>query len=189
MKPEDIFLILQKLVDVPEISREGPDDATLTRILEVAKWSPTAANLQPWEIILVRDPGNKEKIVEVTLDALMRDEPASRAFWLKDVPSIIIFCADVKGVRARFGRDRALPIAVGDLGGFLLTFRVVALSEGWVTGIVREFDPQGVRDIFDIPKFIEPLALMAIGRDEASLETVVDRPTMEVKDFFHHERW
>lgn len=189
MKPEEIFSTLQKLVDVPEISRDGPDDATLARILEVAKWSPTSANLQPWEITVVRDPGNKEKIVEVTLDALMRDEPDSRAFWLKDVPAIIIFCADVKGVRARFGRDRALPIAFVDLGGFLLAFRIVALSEGWVTGIVREFDPQGLRDIFDIPRFIEPLALIAIGRDEASLEMVVDKPTMEVNDFLHHERW
>jgi len=189
MKPEDIVATLQKLLDVPEITAEGPEDAIIARILDVAKWSPTAANLQPWEILIVREVENKEKIVQVTLDPLMRDEPESRAVWLKEAPAIMIICADVKAVRARFGQDRALTIGVGDLGGFLLTFRMAAMSAGWTTGIVREFDPQGLRDQFKIPKFIEPLAIIAICRDTASSEVIVDRPTMEVKDFLHQEIW
>ena len=189
MKPEDIFSTLQSLVDVPDMTREGPDDDTLGRILEVVKWSPSAANLQPWELIVGRDLATKEKIVQVTLDPLMREEPDSRAFWLKEAPVIIIVCADIKGVRARYGKDRALSIALGDLGGFLLAFRIVTSAEGWTTGIVREFDPDKMRDAFDIPKFVEPLALIAICRKEVASEMVVDKPTMEVKDFLHHEKW
>ena len=189
MKQENTLSILQRLLDAPEMTQEGPDDDALIRILEMAKWSPSAANLQPWEIILVTNQADKEKVVQATLDPLMRDEPDSRAFWLTDAPMIIIVCADVKRVRARYGKDRALPIALGDLGGFLLAFRVAASAEGWTTGIVREFDRARMRSAFGIPEFIEPLALIAICRERISSETVIDKPTMDVKDFLHRGKW
>jgi nitroreductase len=189
MKLEEILSTLQKLLDVPVMTRECPDDVALVHILEVVRWSPSAANLQPWEIIVARDVETKEKIVQVTWDSLMRNDPNGRAFWLREAPVVIVLCTDVKRVRARFGSERGLLIAIGDVGGFLLAFRIAAIHEGWTTGIVREFDPEGLRKALGIPRFIEPMALVAIGRREASERQVVDKPTMEVSDFFHNEKW
>ena len=171
------------------IGAEGPGNSALARLLEEVRWCPSAANLQPWEIVVVRDSGTKEKIVQVTLDSLMRDEPNTRAFWLSEVPVILVFCADLKRVRARFGNERSLHIAIGDTGGFLLVFRFFAICQGWVTGIVREFDPERLKNILGIPRFIEPIALVAMGRGKYSGGQVIDKPTMDLSDFLHDEKW
>ena len=189
MKREDILPTLRKLVDVPVMTGEGPDDVALTHILEVIRWSPSAANLQAWEIIVVREIETKEKIVQATLDPFMRDDPDGRVIWLREAPAILVFCTDVKRVRTRYGNARALLIAVGDIGGFLLTFRMAALQEGWTTGVVREFDPERLRKALGVPRFIELVALIPMCRRSPSEQDVVDRPVMELKDFLHRERW
>jgi len=189
MKTEDILLTLQQLVDAPAVSTEGPDDGALARILEAARWSPSAANLQPWEVIIARDGRTKEAILQATLDPFLRDEPDLRPIWLKEAPVIVVFCADIKRVRTRYGNERDLVVATGDIGGFLLAFRMAGLQEGWTTGVVREFHPERLKKALGIPRFVEPVALVPICRKDPSGEQVVDRPVMELRDLLHHEKW
>ena len=137
----------------------------------------------------MRNDDQKEKIVQATLDSLLRDDPDSRAFWLREAPVVIVFCADIKRVRARFGKERAPSIANIDAGGFLLAFRVAAAIEGWTTAVMREFDLQALRKALNIPGFVDPLALLVIGRKEDLEEEEFYKPTMAVADFFHHEEW
>jgi len=189
MELEDMLSILQKLVDAPAMNGEGPDDEALARLLEAAKWVPSAANLQPWEVIVVRDSDTKEKVVQATLDPFMRDEPDMRPLWLKEAPVILVFCADIKRVRTRYGNERALVVGTGDMGGLLLAFRMAAFLEGWTTGVVREYHPERLKKALGILKFIEPVALVPVCRRQPSEGDVVDRPTMELQAFLHHERW
>ena len=189
MESEDILSILQILVDVPVMNGEGPDDGALAQILEVTRWSPSAANLQPWEIIVARDVETKEQIVQATLDPFMRDDSNGRVIWLKEAPVILVFCADIKRVRTRYGNERDLVIGTGDIGGFLLIFRMAALQKGWTSGVVREFHPERLKKALGIPRFIEPVALVPLCRRHPSEEEVVDRPAMELKTFVHPERW
>jgi nitroreductase len=189
MKSEDILSILQKLVDVPVMNGEGPGDDALARILETARWAPSGANLQPWEVIVAREAETKEAIVQATLDPFMRDEPDLRPLWLREAPVVLVFCADIKRVRTRYGNERDLVIGTGDMGGFLLAFRMAALQEGWATGVVREFHPERLKKALGIPRFVEPVTLVPVCRGTASAEEAVDRPAMELKTFLHHERW
>ena len=189
MELEDTLSILQKLVDVPAMNGEGPDDGALARILEAARWAPSAANLQPWEVIVTRGGETKEMVVQATLDPFMRDEPDLRPLWLKEAPVILVFCADIKRVRTRYGNERDLVIGTGDVGGFLLAFRMAAFQEGWTTGVVREFHPERLKKALGILRFIEPVALVPVCRRHPPGEDVVDRPAMELKTFLHHERW
>jgi len=186
---EDMVSILQKLVDVPALNGQGPEDGDLARLLEAAKWMPSAANLQPWEIIAVREGDTKERIVQATLDPFMREEPDMRPLWLKEAPVLLVFCVDIKRVRTRYGNERALVVGTGDTGAFLLAFRMAAYQEGWTTGVVREFHSERLKSALGIPKFIEPIALVPICRRLPSEEDVVDRPVMELMAFLHHERW
>jgi nitroreductase len=41
-----------------------PQDA-LDAILDVARWSGSASNRQPWELVIVRDPATKQALTEV----------------------------------------------------------------------------------------------------------------------------
>jgi nitroreductase len=189
MKSEEIRSILQKLLDVPAISGDGPDDGALTEILNAARWFPSAANLQPWEVIVARRDETKEMILQATLDPFMREEPDLRPLWLREAPAIVIFCADIKRIRIRYGNERDLVIGTGDVGGFLLAFRMAALGEGWTTGVVREFNAEKLKKALGIPRFIEPVALVPVCRKGPSGDDIVDRPAMELNNFVHHEKW
>jgi nitroreductase len=189
MELEDMVSTLQKLVDVPALNGQGPEDGELARVLEAAQWMPSAANLQPWEVVVVRERDTKERVVQATLDPFMRDEPDMRPLWLKEAPVLLVFCVDIKRVRTRYGNEKALVVGTGDTGAFLLAFRMAAFREGWTTGVVREFHSERLKNALGIPKFIEPVALVPICGRPPSEEDVVDRPVMELTAFLHHERW
>jgi nitroreductase len=40
-------------------------DEVLRRVLEAATWAPTGGNLQPWRIVVVRDPAEKRRLGEL----------------------------------------------------------------------------------------------------------------------------
>jgi len=48
-------------------------DELIEKILEAARWAPSAGNSQPWEFLVIRDLGIREKIVEI-FKTQMRDK-------------------------------------------------------------------------------------------------------------------
>jgi nitroreductase len=47
-------------------SREVSDEL-VERLIEAARWAPSAGNIQPWEFIIVRKPEIKRKLAEAAL--------------------------------------------------------------------------------------------------------------------------
>ncbi|MGE5483727.1 MAG: nitroreductase family protein [Ignavibacteriales bacterium] len=177
-----------------------PDEAALEGVLEAVRLAPSTANLQPWEIVVLRGQDGKERLVEATLDPFFRDDPSLRPAWLKNAPVVLVFCADVKRVKARFGGERALAIASRDVAAAVLVFRLAALEAGLRTGVVIEFDPAGVRKALGIPAGVEPLWIVAAGYGRggaegggetgAEVDADVDyRPCLPLGEILHMERW
>src|SRR5579862_3038360 len=48
-------------------------DELIEKILEAARWAPSAGNSQPWEFLVIRNPEIREKIVEI-FKTQMRDK-------------------------------------------------------------------------------------------------------------------
>ena len=48
-------------------------DELIEKILEAARWAPSAGNSQPWEFLVIRDAEIREKIVEI-FKTQMRDK-------------------------------------------------------------------------------------------------------------------
>jgi nitroreductase len=55
-------------------------DESLNKILEAVQWSPSWANTQCWEMIVVKDPAIKEKL-QGTLIKTRPQKPWSRPLW------------------------------------------------------------------------------------------------------------
>lgn len=54
--------------DQPHIRRFKPDpipDEYIDKMIEAARWSPSGANAQPWEFIIVKDPKTKTRMAEL----------------------------------------------------------------------------------------------------------------------------
>ncbi len=46
------------------LDKEVPPEM-IDKILEVARWAPSGANSQPWEFVVITDPGMRKRIVEI----------------------------------------------------------------------------------------------------------------------------
>jgi nitroreductase len=61
---EDLIKFLRNLRAVREYTPELVSDDAVHSILEVGRWSGSASNTQPTEIVVVRDPAIRQKIAE-----------------------------------------------------------------------------------------------------------------------------
>ncbi|MXV77233.1 nitroreductase family protein [Candidatus Poribacteria bacterium] len=48
------------------------DDADLDRIIEAARWTPSPFNVQPWELVFIKDQKGKDILANMTEQAIMK---------------------------------------------------------------------------------------------------------------------
>lgn len=163
--------------------RVSPGDLDL--ILEAVRWTPSAANLQPWELLLLETEERKAALVDATLDPMLRDDGHGKQDWIVCAPHVLVFCADMRRVRARFGEgaDRIAPLDVSaSVLAAIVTARALGVSCCWV----REFDPVRLRECMSIPRFFLPVAILTLGYSDAEVSAP---PTLETAEFLHRETW
>ena len=64
--------------------KDVPEEA-LNQVLDSVRWSPSWANTQCWEVIVVKDPGIKEK-----LQGTLIKNPATKA--MVQAPVVLVIC-------------------------------------------------------------------------------------------------
>jgi len=128
-----------------------PDDV-LSRILESARISPSAANYQPWHFVVVRDAGLRKALSE-----------GMWAKFLKEAPVVIAGCGDKKASPDWCTVDTTIA---------LQTMVLTATGEGLGTCWVGSFDEEKVKGLLKIPANYEVVCLLAMGFERKSLGLV-----------------
>ena len=62
----DVLEAIRTRRSVRKFSPEPVSDEELRRVLEAARWAPSWANTQCWEIVVVRDPGKKLSLIHIS---------------------------------------------------------------------------------------------------------------------------
>ena len=83
-------------------------DRQLEMILEAARWAPSGANTQPWELIVTRDREKKMRRVRKIYDQEWRqrklEDPVHykglKKDYVGDVSVLVLACADPRASRA-----------------------------------------------------------------------------------------
>ena len=96
---------MKRIRCVSEFEDRDVEEAVLTTIVEAASWTPSAADLQPWEIVAVRDGECKKALVGILLDSHMRPGTGGelRRHWLSDAPVVLVVCMDHTRAKVRLG--------------------------------------------------------------------------------------
>ncbi len=122
---------------------------TLTRILSVARLAPSAVNYQPWEIMVISQPENLDKIYQVY--------PRE---WFKKAKTILLISANYEtGWKRADGKNHA------DIDIAILTDHITLLATemGLGTCWVCNFDAALTSKLFEFPEHLKPLVLLPIG--------------------------
>lgn len=132
-------------------------DEQLEAILEAGRWAPSYINSQPWEFIVVRDPGMRARLAEV----LKRVTLAWSGF--AQAPVLVAVAVDPTRDPTHSVEDGAaavqnMALAAHSLGlaSFWAGLRSTDGSRG---SVVDE-----VRGLLDIPKHMSLVAILPIGQ-------------------------
>jgi len=158
--PDSIFfrrMSKRSYLDKP-VSRE-----TLDRIFEKVRWSPSAANHQPWRFVVVTDPTQHGKFVE----ALSRGNE-----WAAKAPVLIAVCAREKddGVRD----DDPVKYYQFASGLATMSFLLAAVDEGLMAHPMGGYDAPKLHAALSIPPQYHVMCIVSLGY-EGPIELLDER--------------
>jgi nitroreductase len=167
------------------IRKYKPDpvpEEVLGTLMEAVKWSPSWANTQCWEVIVVRDPKMKSELVT----ALSKGNPALSS--ITEAPLVIVLCGK-KGVSG-FKKGEATTAKgdwlMFDTGLAMQTLCLTAHTLGLGTVIVGNFDHHRVAEILGVPQNIEVVAITPLGYPAA--EGIAPK-RKEISEFVFNEKY
>ncbi len=148
------------------------DDETLTRLLEAARQAPTAANRQPFRLVVLHTRGREEEIGRIY------GRP-----WFVQAPLVIGVVA-VPAEAWRRADDK--PYDEVDATIAMDHLVLAATSLGLGTCWVAAFDPQATREVLGLPDDVEPIAFTPVGYPAKDQAATSRRPLSELVKY---ERW
>ncbi|PYM18271.1 MAG: nitroreductase, partial [Candidatus Rokuibacteriota bacterium] len=65
----ELYDVMRSTFSAREFTSDPVPDATLARILDMARFAPSGGNRQGWKVIVVRDPATKRALGDLHVDA------------------------------------------------------------------------------------------------------------------------
>lgn len=127
-----------------------PSKELLTQVLNAARVAPSAVNFQPWQFIVVSE---KDKL-EALYGCYHRE-------WFKSVPACIVVVGNHNEAwhRKADNKDHTdIDVAIA-IDHLTLQAADLGLGTCWVCN----FEVSQVATLFDLPTYLEPIALLPIG--------------------------
>jgi nitroreductase len=148
------------------------DEDVLSRVIGAGRIAPTAANLQPFHVIVVTDPETRARMKDV----YARD-------WFYTAPVILVGCVEPAKAWQRADGFNAAEI---DLGIVMDHMILAATEEGLGTCWVCAFDEAKAKDLLGIPPEVRVLAMTPLGHPSMAPRPFVRKP---LEDLVRRERW
>lgn len=123
------------------------------KLIEAARWAPSAGNIQPWEFIVVRKPEIRRRLSEAALN---------QAF-VKKAPVVIVVCADEMRSSAGYGIRGKTLYCIQDTAAAIQNIHLAAYSLGLGTCWVGAFREEKATEALKIPLGIRPVAIIPVG--------------------------
>ncbi len=154
-----------------------PDSLTqdeIDKLLEAARWAPSAGNRQPVEIIIVKSSSQKEALVKAAL---------GQAF-IESAPVVFVVCADLNRSSSRYGSRGSSLYAIQDAAAATQNILLTAEEMGYATVWIGAFDEDSASSVVKLPKNVRPLAIIPIGKPS---EKPAAPPKRNISEFSHRE--
>ena len=172
----DVFKAIAGRRSVRTFKSDSISEELLEKILEAARWAPSAGNLQARDFILVKDAEVKKQLREAALDQE----------FIEEAPVDVIVCANEERSAQRYGeRGRSLYClqdATAAVQNILLMVHNLGLGACWVGA----FNERLASQILNLPREIRPVAIIPIGYPA---EKPLATSRMSLNDLVHINRY
>ena len=149
------------------------EEEKLARVLEAARLAPTAANRQPFRVIVLPTKGREAELRRV----YSRD-------WFTQAPLVLAVCAvpAESWVRKADGWNAAEVDATIAMTHIVLA----AAEEGLGTCWIAAFDPVAAREVLGLPADVIPSAFTPLGYPA---DSPVPKKRRSLADLVRADRW
>lgn len=145
-------------------------------IIDVARFAPSAGNLQNWQFIVVTD---KKKKAEITTACLEQT-------WMNQAPVHLIICNQYKKVTGLYGKLGKM-FSIQDCAIIASYIQLLARERGLDTCWIGAFDNEAMQRILELPEDVDPEIILTLGY---SAEKKVEEPKREdIDDLIFFDKW
>lgn len=165
---QDILDIIQTRRSIKKYNSQNVSEQHLKKILEAARWSPSARNKQVWKFIIVKDKNIKKEIGDTAKYYFYR------LSYVSNAPIIIVVCADIE--KSKW--------AIIDCAMASQNILLEAHSLGLGTCFIGAFNEAKIKNVLSIPERMKIVGLITLGYPDEISETP---PRLEIDEFVFYD--
>lgn len=168
----DVFTAIQSRRSIRKYTAAPVEEEKLLKVLEAARLSPSARNLQQWKFIVVRDEHTKAQLCEA----------ACGQDFVAQAPVILVACGtDPEGIMTCGQYRHSVDLSIA------LSFMILeAQEQGLGTCWLGRFDEARVKEILGIPGGVRVVAMTPLGYPG---ENPVPRPRKSLSEIVCYEKY
>jgi len=170
----DVFEAIKKRRSVRAFTNEPVSAKEVKKLIDAARWAPSAGNIQPWEFVVVRDPEIKHGLAVAAQDQT----------FIEEAPVVIVVCANQLRSSRGYGSRGVSLYCLQDTAAATQNMLLVAHAMGLATCWVGAFQEEEARKVLNIPNGVRPVAIIPVGHPAQKPMTRSRRPLSEI---IHHE--
>ena len=155
---------------------EDISSETVEKLIDAARWAPSAGNIQPWEFIIVKNSEVKRRLAEAALNQK----------FVEEAPIVIVVCADESRSFKGYGLRGKSLYCIQDTAAAIQNIHLAACSLGLATCWVGAFKEEDVRKILDVLDGVRPVALVPVGYPAEKPSPPPRRPLSQI---IHYEKF
>ena len=155
-------------------SGENVSEKTVEKLIDAARWAPSAGNIQPWEFIVVRKSEIKKRLAGAAFDQS----------FIEEAPVVIVVCADEKRSLMDYGFRGKTLYCIQDTAAATQNILLTAYSLGLGACWVGAFNENEAKNAVNAPEGIRPVAIIPVGYAD---EIPSQRSRRPVSQITHHD--
>ena len=210
MNFDDFLQLVQKQRSIRVFKPDPLPDAYIDNILEAARFAPSGANSQPWEIVVVKDKTIKDQIVEIIKEESLssyklgqtrpREEqhPGDRRRaeqpGFQNAPVFFVLFCDPRLEDAYPMAAQAYDrhgVTVSSMANIFMYMHMAATSLGlasqWVSATAHPLPQALIKQLFGVPRSFVLYDTMAVGYPLQSPPPRLVRARAEFTHFDHYD--
>lgn len=196
MSTKSLLEIIRKRRSVRVYKSGKVTDKQLETILEAARWAPSGANTQPWELIVTRDRTKMKRVRQIYDNEWKQrklEDPVHykglKKDYVGDVSVLVLVCGDPRTkqvyltTRQPGDREKLFQASIANaVEHMMLIAASMGLGTVWVS-VREEVEPE-LRELFKVPQLLRLLWVVPIGHAESWPKA---KPRRKISEFAHRE--
>jgi nitroreductase len=166
----DLLEIIKNRRSIRSYKKRDLPQEIIEKLLEAARWAPSAGNVQPWAFVVVSSQKMKQSLSMAAFG--QRD--------LEEASVVFVVCADEKLAEQSYGARGKSLFCLQDTAAAVQNILLTAYSLGLGSCWIGAFKEDEVRQIIKAPKEMRPIALIPVGYPNEAPAARSRRPISEI---------